>query len=165
MRRVPFLSPNVPAVSRRALLGLAAALSVLAPSVVAEPSVVGTWLTEHRDAKVRIAPCGENLCGRLVWLEDPLNEHGKPEVDDDNPDPSLRDRPLLGLQILESFPPAPNGDGVWSGGTIYDPESGKTYKARMSLDGETLNLRGYIGVPLLGRTSAWTRSDDRGTIE
>jgi uncharacterized protein (DUF2147 family) len=131
----------------------------------AATAVLGRWLTEAGDqggrAHVEISRQGERLVGRIVHLEEPNFEAGhpragKPKVDLENPDPKLRERPIIGLQILQGFTYA--GDGKWTGGTVYDPANGKTYKAQITLQGrDTLALRGYIGVPLLGRTSTWRR--------
>ncbi|HEX2252200.1 MAG TPA: DUF2147 domain-containing protein [Thermoanaerobaculia bacterium] len=128
-------------------------------------AVLGTWLTEAGDqggrARVEIARRGEEIVGKIVWLEEPTfpagqPRAGQPKVDLENPDAEKRDRPILGLPILTGFTYA--GDGEWTGGTIYDPANGKTYKARLHLKGtDTLDVRGYVGVPLLGRTTTWRR--------
>lgn len=134
-----------------------------ASSVHAEPrNIEGVWLVEEKDAKVEIAPCGERLCGEIVWLRDPLDENGQPERDDENPDPALCDRTVLGLRILQDFNPRPNTRGLWTEGTIYDPNNGKTYKCQISFeDDDTLKIRGYIGFSLIGRTARWTRTEAR----
>ena len=73
-----------------------------------------------------------------------------------NPDPKLRSRPIVGLQFMNNFVYA--GRNVWDGGKIYDPESGKTYKCKMTLQSTNrLEVHGYVGVSLLGRTVVWTR--------
>lgn len=122
--------------------------------------IEGLWLTEEGDGIVRIAPCREDaaaLCGRLVWVDEPLDESNRLERDDENPDAELRRRPVLGLQILQGFPGTPD-DGVYEGGTIYDPNNGKTYSAKLTPDGpDTLKIRGFVGVSLLGRTTVWRR--------
>jgi uncharacterized protein (DUF2147 family) len=83
----------------------------------------------------------------------------RPDKDEKNPDPALRDRPLVGLSLFAGFDY--DGDGRWSGGTIYDPNSGKTYRCIVTIvDDDTLKVRGYVGVPLLGRTEIWTRKKD-----
>lgn len=129
-----------------------------------EDDVLGVWLTEPGDdgrAHVEITRDGRTFSGRIVWLEKPVYDAGgprpgEPRVDLNNPDPDLRERPVLGLPLLEGF--TYNGRGTWVGGTIYDPSNGKTYTCKMWLeDDDTLKVRGYVGVPLLGRSAVWTR--------
>ena len=73
--------------------------------------------------------------------------------------PALRERPLIGLEIFEGF--EYKGKGRWKGGTIYDPNSGNTYRCIVTrVDDDTLKVRGYIGVSLLGRTELWQRVRD-----
>ena len=66
----------------------------------------------------------------------------------------MQNRDLLGLEFLTKFE---YDDGVYDGGEIYDPETGKTYSCKMSLDGNTLKVRGYIGISLFGRTEYFER--------
>jgi len=77
-------------------------------------------------------------------------------VDRENPDPARRNQPILGLVILRDF--AFVKDGLWENGMIYDPENGKDYKCKMTLESpDVLNVRGFIGISLIGRTDTWTR--------
>jgi uncharacterized protein (DUF2147 family) len=134
-------------------------------AAAADDGVLGTWLTEAGDqggrAHVQITRQGDRIAGKIVKLEEPNFEAGhpragKPKVDLENPDPKLRERPIIGLVILQGF--THDGGGKWSGGTVYDPANGKTYKAQITLRGrDQLALRGYIGIPMLGRTSTWKR--------
>ena len=153
------------------LLPAAVLLLTIALPAAAQPAdaVTGLWLTEEGDqggrARVEVKQEGGEYVGRIVWLEEPefpSGEHaGEPKIDLENPDAAKRDRPVLGLAILEGF--TYGGDGTWSGGTIYDPANGKTYKAKMSLSGagdSTLDLRGYVGIPLFGRTTTWRRVEE-----
>lgn len=124
--------------------------------------ILGIWKTEMDESKVEIFPCGEKVCGTIVWLKNPNyldssdGKVGTPIIDQHNPDPSLRSRPLIGLRILEGFTSA--GDNSWGNGTCYDPKCGKTYRGKIHLAAhDRLELRGYIGIPLFGRTSVWTR--------
>ncbi|MDA8168703.1 MAG: DUF2147 domain-containing protein [Nitrospiraceae bacterium] len=119
-------------------------------------AVAGTWLTQNRGAKIEIYKAGKNVyMGRMVWLREPFDEKGRPLTDAKNPDPALRGRPYLGMVIIKTLSPA--GENRWEG-RIYDPESGKTYNCTVSLENEdTLRLRGYLGIPLLGRTETWRR--------
>lgn len=96
--------------------------------------------------------------GKIIWLKEPV-ENGKPKVDDENPDAALRDKPIIGLQLLKSFT-FDEKTGEWSKGTIYDPDNGKSYNCFMKFDGETkLKIRGFIGKAWmgLGRTATWNK--------
>lgn len=146
---------------------LAIAITALAAAGSGADAVLGTWLTEPGEqggrAHVEISRRGDRFVGTIVSLEEPdfpadHERAGQPKVDLENPDASKRERPIVGLRILSGF--TYDGDGKWSGGTIYDPANGKTYKARMTLeDADTLDVRGYVGVPLFGRTTTWKRID------
>ena len=118
--------------------------------------ILGDWLTAGGESKVEIYRCDSiTYCGKIIWLRDPLKEE-KPVTDDKNPEDSLKSRPVLGLQILRGFTYA--GDRLWSGGNIYDPKSGNDYSAKMTLvDEQNLDLRGFVVIPLFGRTEKWTR--------
>ena len=125
-----------------------------------DPTPVGTWLTERGGANVKIANCGGKLCGSIVWLKEPLNAHGQPKRDSENPDESLRSRPILGVPLLTDFVRSGDGSNVWQDGLIYNPDDGKTYKCTLTLvDDHTLRVRGYVGISLLGKTQTWTRVD------
>lgn len=139
----------------RRLAALACLLVLAFPARAASP--VGGWWTEGRNGQVTIEGCGDRLCGKLAALKEPLNAEGQPKRDRNNPDPALRDRPLIGLPLLRGFAPDPDEPNKWSGGTIYDPESGKTYKCTLTLQADgLLEVRGYVGLPLLGRSQTWS---------
>jgi uncharacterized protein (DUF2147 family) len=92
----------------------------------------------------------------VLWLRSPLDEDGCPLRDRRNPNPALRDQMVEGLEILRGL--APRHDGTWVDGDIYDPASGNTYHCQLTLDGnDRIQLRGYLGIPLIGRTTTWTR--------
>lgn len=168
---VPTGRPRTRSLPLLAIAGVLWMLLAPLPALAADlPSdaVTGHWLTEEGSkggrARVEVSRTEDGeIVGEIVWLEEPRFPPGEPmagepKVDLENPDPEKRDRPVLGLEILSGF--TYEGDGLWSGGTIYDPANGKTYKARMSLDSaedDTLDLRGYVGIPLFGRTTTWTR--------
>lgn len=130
-------------------------------------AIVGVWATEPdgNQAHVEIAKVDGKYQGEVVWLEEPVYLEsegtqwaGKAKVDRENPDPALRSRPAIGLRLMEGF--RYSGDGLWSKGTIYDPENGKTYKCKMTLVDGVLKVRGFIGLSLLGRTTQWTRVEE-----
>ncbi len=132
------------------------ALLLLAAPAAAEPGALGVWATEEEKSHVEIYTCGEQLCGRIIWLKEPLNEQGTEKLDINNQDPAMNDRPIVGLEIMTGF--VESGEGKWKKGHIYDPENGKLYKAKMEpKDPDTLKVRGFIGISLLGRTAIWTR--------
>ena len=124
--------------------------------------VIGVWLTENQDSQVEVykTPSG-TFEGKLVWLEEPLDEDGKPKLDKENPERSKRTRPLLGTVLLKDFT-WDAGAGEWKNGTIYDPENGRTYSAFMRLENNnTLKIRGFVmGMRFLGRSTTWTRERD-----
>jgi uncharacterized protein (DUF2147 family) len=85
----------------------------------------------------------------------PNNPDGKPILDKNNPNTSLSLKPILGLVILKDFV---FNDNIWDGGNIYDPRTGKTYSCKISLQGpDKINVRGFVGFSMLGRTESWTR--------
>jgi uncharacterized protein (DUF2147 family) len=95
-------------------------------------------------------------------MKPPTGERGQPRLDVNNPDKSLRDRPILGMNLLKDVPAEPGEDGAWSRGRIYDPQRGRYYRCRLWLDGpHHLRLKGYLGITLLGRTTRWTRIPER----
>jgi uncharacterized protein (DUF2147 family) len=145
------------ALSASAAAVLLAAIALVAiPRAGAAATPVGLWYAEGGAARIAIEPCGNELCGRVVWLRSPLDEDGCELRDRHNRDPILRDRPIIGLQILDGLKSRPGNS--WDGGTIYDPATGITYTCNLSLDGDDrLRLHGYVGIPLLGRTTTWIR--------
>ena len=121
-------------------------------------TVLGEWYTEEKKAKVEIYECETGYCGKIVWLKEPNNPDGTQKLDDENPDTSLRSRTIIGSNILTGL--EYEGDGEWEDGEIYDPESGKTYSCLMELeDDDTLEVRGFIGLSLIGRSQTWTRAE------
>lgn len=140
-----------------------AALFCTSPSWLFAATPLGLWYAEGGAAQVEISQCEHTLCGRVVWLRSPLADTGCPLQDQHNPDPGLRHRSVLGLVVLQGLTPDVNLHGEWSGGTIYDPSNGKTYACHLRMDGDhRLQLRGYVGVPLLGRTTTWIRVGTEG---
>lgn len=78
-----------------------------------------------------------------------------PATDIHNPTPALRGRAICGLVIGRGFSLTDANHA--SGGTLYDPRTGKTYRGGMTMEGNRLHLRGYIGIPLFGASQTWTR--------
>lgn len=124
--------------------------------------ILGPWITQGGDSHLEFYKCGEKICGKIIRLKVPnyidSNDGpvGKTKVDRKNPDPELRNRPILGLQVAKGL--TPKGYNQWVNGTCYDPETGKSYKCKMKLvSPKRLELRGYIGISLIGRNFVLTR--------
>ena len=116
---------------------------------------LGTWTNEEKEARFQIFKCGEKLCGKITWLKEPML-NGKPKVDSKNPDEKQRGRPVLGMVFMKDF--SYEGNNKWDNGIIYDPKSGKTYSCYMKiLDPNKMEVKGYIGISLVGRSQIWTR--------
>ncbi|SCW39187.1 DUF2147 domain-containing protein [Mucilaginibacter sp. NFR10] len=135
-------------------------LTIVAVSINAKAQtdkIEGLWYNDVKTAKIQISKeSNGKFYGKVVWLKEPLKD-GKPKVDEMNSDEKLRSRPRLGLPVLADF--VKDGDNKYSGGTIYDPNNGKTYSCKMTYKGKTLDIRGYIGISLFGRTTTWSRAE------
>jgi uncharacterized protein (DUF2147 family) len=143
---------------RRTCWTLALAALLLTPASARAADPTGLWWADGGAAKVEIMRCGEALCGTVVWLRSPFDLNGCPLRDDKNPDPELRGREVLGLQLLHGLRPSGGDAGAWKGGRIYDPGAGRSYRATLRMEGpDRLKLRGYVGIRLLGRTTDWIR--------
>ena len=117
--------------------------------------VIGKWKLDDGTAIVEVYKEGNAYNGKIVWLEKPTEADGTPAVDDLNPDPALRKRQLIGLNMLSGL--KENG-GEYSGGKIYDPGNGKTYNCSMKVEGDVLKVRGSLDKRgLIGRTMDWFR--------
>ena len=128
------------------------------PTLARAQSPLGVWTNEAKEANFEIYDQGGKLFGKVVLLKEPLDKNGKPKTDFKNPDPAKQSVPLIGLVFLKNFSPAANTPGRWEGGTIYDPKNGKTYSSFMQMNGNnTIEVRGFIGVSLFGRSQTWTR--------
>lgn len=110
--------------------------------------IIGKWDT-GQGGIIEMYLCGELICGKLVASKD----HGR--LDTQNPDPSKRERTLIGSDILSGF--KKSDSDTWEDGEIYNPETGKSYSAKLTLDGDVLKVRGFKGIALLGKTVEWTR--------
>lgn len=146
------------------LLWLMAGLFLALSTVVAadENDILGIWTVGSGDARVEISRVSNgDVEGRIIWLRIPEYEAGDPEAgvakhDRENPDIARRNDPLIGLAMLKGF--HFSGDGLWKGGTIYDPKNGKTYSCKLTLTKpDVLDVRGFIGISLIGRTDTWRR--------
>ena len=122
-----------------------------APAASPQTGVVGYWSTDAGSV-LHIAPCGEHACITIVTI----SKKAPGVIDANNPDKSLRERPICQMAIGTDFDLKDPDHAV--DGRIYDPESGKTYKSVMTSDGNSLHLRGYVGIKAFGRSQTWQRT-------
>ncbi len=117
--------------------------------------VVGKWKLDDGSAIVEVYRQGDAFNGKIVWLAEPTEKDGTPAKDLNNPDKSLRNRQLIGLNMLSGLKKSGN---EYKGGSIYDPGNGKTYNCSMKVEGDVLKVRGSLDKRgLLGRTMDWFR--------
>jgi len=120
--------------------------------------ISGIWWNQEKTSKIRVEKKDGKYVGTIVYMIPEKYENGQPPKDDKNPQAALRNRSLIGLQILSGFV-FHAGKKEWAGGKIYDPKSGKTYDCYAWMDGEVLKLKGFVaGIRLLGRESEWYRT-------
>ncbi|MDB5281900.1 MAG: hypothetical protein JWO06_975 [Bacteroidota bacterium] len=117
------------------------------------------WYDEKKTCKVQIYLAKDGkYYGKMIWLSEPIDKKtGNPQVDKENPNEKLRNVPLQDMVILSGFTPDPKDPNVYTGGSVYDPDSGKTYCGKITFKGKELDMRGYIcSFSLFGRTETWT---------
>lgn len=139
------------------LAGSAGSGAALAADAAYESQTpIGVWLFPNNRFAVAIDQCGDRLCGKVSWLKAPCDARGAPRVDNQNPDTTLRSRPLLGLTVLTGL--RRTADGGWEDGDIYNPDDGSHYVATLTMnENGTLRVRAYVGIPMLGKTLTLTR--------
>ena len=127
------------------------------PPAAGQVEMAGLWYDDTGNGAVEILPCGERLCGRIVWLRNPTDKAGQPVTDKLNPEPAQRQRPVCGLQVIGDL--KPQRGGAWDEGWIYDPKEGKSYDVQLTLRArDRLQVLGYIGTKFLSETFIWTRA-------
>ena len=136
------------------LLSLSSSFKVLQEN---PDAIVGVWKTGEGNAMVRIYKNGEKYQGKIVWLKEPNDpETGKPKIDKNHPEEETRTRPILGLVNVWGFRFAEKNN--WEDVNIYYPKNGNTYSCTIKMTSQnTIEVRGFIGVSLIGRTDTWTR--------
>ncbi len=112
-------------------------------------SIINKWDT-GQGGIIEIYQAGDKLAGKLVQSQEP------DRLDTKNPDASKHTQTLIGTDILRGFKQTDND--TWEDGKVYDPTSGKSYSAKLTLKGDTLKVRGFVGMALLGKTVEWKRT-------
>jgi uncharacterized protein (DUF2147 family) len=132
------------------MLLLATAYTSMVNAQTKSDALLGEWLSEKKDSRFLIYKQDNKYYGKIVWGT------GSDTKDSKNPNLKLRNRELIGLTILYDF--VFDGEDTWEDGTIYDPREGKTYACKINMKSENeLNVRGYFGISMFGRTEVWTR--------
>lgn len=121
-------------------------------TVWAQQPIEGTYLTEDKSTHVSIYLDKNKLYGKIIWTQDAVDASGKPLTDTENPDKSLRGRPIVGLVLIKDFTLVAS---KWKDGAIYDPTTGKTYAGELTLTGNKLVVKGSYG--LFSQSETWTR--------
>lgn len=121
--------------------------------------IAGYWMTSEGESQIKIFKATNGkYYGRIEWLKE-----NKDKKDINNPDEKLRDRKLLGMQILKGFT-YDQSKKRWINGTIYDPDNGKTYDCYMWFENnpDLLIIKGYVmGMKFLGRQTRWVRETEK----
>jgi uncharacterized protein (DUF2147 family) len=138
----------------------ALALTLFAGAALAQSTPVGVWKTiddktKSERAQIRISDNGGVLTGRIEKL---LAADAKQDAVCDKCSDDRKDKPIVGMEIVRGVKKA-EGENLWEGGTILDAAEGKVYKVRMTPveGGKKLEVRGFVGMPMLGRTQTWIR--------
>ena len=144
------------------ILSFLVALALVVPAIShiaqaaapASQQAQGVWSDEDGKANIAIEPCGQYLCGRIVWLSEPVDENGQPKVDVNNPEPSRRNQPIIGLTILSKLEPHEGNSQLK--GLVYNAENGKVYDVFLNPNGATMGVEGCFPMFLCG-SQTWTR--------
>ena len=139
---------------------IALALTLAAPFALAQATPAGLWKTIDDETKaekslVRITDTGGVFSGKIEKIVDPAKQADKCDLCSDE----RKDKPILGMTIVRNVKASGDDKAVFDGGDILDPNNGKVYRVKLKLveGGSKLDVRGYIGAPLLGRTQTWVR--------
>ena len=114
----------------------------------AADAILGTYINDKQTAHIEFFREEDRYFGRIVW-------HKEDKKDANNPDPDLRDRPLVGLVLLRDFVYDPD-EKEWADGSVYAPDDGNVYSGYLWLEDGVLKMRGYVGFPIFGRTAELT---------
>jgi uncharacterized protein (DUF2147 family) len=132
--------------------------SAFCQNVYVSDKILGNWLSESRDLKVEIFKKNDKYFGKVVWFVcDPKTPNMEDFKDTENPDSKLRNRSWLGMQVVDNL--VFNGRNAWQNGSIYDPNSGRTYSSVVRLENNNkLIVRGYWGFEFFGKNMVFYRA-------
>ena len=124
--------------------------------------ILGTFLTQDKSSKVEFYKSGDKYYGKVIWMKDPIDpKTKKPYLDSDNPDPAKKTMPVMGMVVINGVS---YDKDCWDGGTIYDPNTGKTWDCSVSFNGSQLKVKGFWKFSWIGKTELWTKSQSQLSI-
>ena len=136
-------------------------LSISKVSLANNPdAIIGLWKTGEGNGLIQIYKQGDKYFGKIAVMKEPNDpKTGKPKLDAKNDNKQLQSRPLLGLINLRDFKFVKQNS--WKDGNIYDPKTGNDYSCKITMiDNNTIEVRGYMGISLIGRTDTWKRQNN-----
>lgn len=141
----------------KAPIFLLVSLSISFFSFAQNDPIERIWMSAEKTSKIEIYKAVDgNFYGKVIWLKEPNNKKGKPKLDEQNKDEKQRNQPIMGLLIIKKFKKSATAN-EYDEGTVYDPNNGKTYCAKLTLKGKELKLHGFIcGYTWLGRSTTWS---------
>ncbi|HEY8565400.1 MAG TPA: DUF2147 domain-containing protein [Beijerinckiaceae bacterium] len=133
--------------TKHALAALTGAFALLTAGAALAQEPTGTWLSQSGETRVRIGKCGAAMCGTIVGVKGEAK-------DANNPDPNLRGRSLVGVQMISNI--QPSGEGTYTG-SLYNPQDGKVYTGKMRLKGaNALELSGCV-MGVFCKSQTWSK--------
>lgn len=125
--------------------------------------LLGTYLAPDGTSKMEFLKSGNKYFSKITWLKEPNDpKTHKPNTDTENPDASKRNQPILGLCIAKDL--KYDGKNAWEDGTIYDPNTGKTWDCDVILNGNQLKIKGYWKISWIGKTEVWTKTSSQLSV-
>ena len=141
--------------------GALATLMSIGATSAQDQGILGIWSTKQNKSRVEIVNCAppkQGLCGTIVWISQPNDAKGKPQTDRGNPNPALKNRPMIGLPLFEGWREA--GRNKWKG-SVYNPEEAQTYNnLDITLAGDRLTLKGCVAIFWIRRPGTATADRD-----
>ncbi len=129
---------------------------LLLPLLGNAQNILGYWYLADKSAIVEVYQKEKTVSARVAWIEHPYDANGQLLTDTNNKDKAMKGRPLLGMPLIEGMT---QEKGCWDNGTVYDPDTGRSYDCIIKLVKGKLHVRGHVGP--FGKTLIWTRAGDK----
>ena len=142
---------------------IAFAIAYSTRAIAQKSPIEKVWYDQKKTCKVQIYKGADGkYYGKTIWLSENIDKKtGKPYTDKENPDENQRNKPLIGLVLLQGFEQDPQDKNVFTGGSVYDPDNGKTYCGKIVFKGNSLDMRGYLcSFSVFGRSEEWSLSEE-----